>query len=53
MIFEPLLKAWKASEIESILEAFVAGKQVRVSGLKGSAPNTSSPETTSWFCSIH
>jgi transcription-repair coupling factor (superfamily II helicase) len=37
MIFDPLFKAWKASDFESLEDAFLAGKKARVTGLKGSA----------------
>ena len=37
MILDPLWKGWKPSDFESILEAFVSGRRVRVTGMKGSA----------------
>ena len=37
MIFDPLLKAWKASDFESVTDAFLSGRSVRVSGIKGSS----------------
>ena len=37
MIFEPLLSAWKSADFESILEAFVNNRKVRISGIRGSA----------------
>ena len=37
MILEPLFKSWKASDFELILEAFLKGQRVQISGLKGSA----------------
>ena len=37
MIFDPLFKAWKQSDLESIEDAFLSGKKARVTGLKGSA----------------
>jgi transcription-repair coupling factor (superfamily II helicase) len=37
MIFDPLLKGWKASDFESVTDAFLSGRSVRVTGIKGSA----------------
>ena len=37
MIFDPLFRAWKASDFESLEDAFLAGKKARITGLKGSA----------------
>src|SRR5262245_61890549 len=37
MIFDPLSTEWKDGQLDGVLEAFAAGKQVHVSGLKGCA----------------
>jgi transcription-repair coupling factor (superfamily II helicase) len=37
MIFDPLSTEWKDGQLDGVLEAFAAGKQVQVSGLKGCA----------------
>jgi len=37
MIFDSILNAWKISNFESMLEAFLAGRKAHVSGIKGSA----------------
>ena len=37
MIFDPLFKAWKDSDFESIENAFLSGQRARITGLKGSA----------------
>lgn len=37
MILDLLSESWKGSDFESVLEAFVGGRAVSVSGLKGSA----------------
>ena len=37
MIFDPLATEWKNGDLDTVLEAFASGKQVDVSGLKGSA----------------
>jgi transcription-repair coupling factor (superfamily II helicase) len=37
MIFDVLGKSWANGDLEAVLEAFAAGKQVSVSGLKGSS----------------
>ncbi len=36
MIFDPIAAAWKDGDLDAVLEAFAGGKQVFVSGLKGS-----------------
>ena len=37
MILESLSKGWKSSDFESILDAFVSGRRVHATGIKGSA----------------
>src|SRR5688572_21284498 len=37
MILESLTKGWKSSDFESILDAFVSGRRVHATGIKGSA----------------